>query len=240
MPLDASAIVHIAGILAAVGALVYALSDVLLLGHAVGPRGPVAAASEADLAPYAAPPFSAGDLLKLTALPPRRLAWGGVLGVLATPLLLLGLWPLCQALRPAGWWQAFLPAALLATGLILAPFVHGSFIYIEQNAQVLARLSPEERPILGEVFRLQQRVMATAYAVVAVATLLASLLYSIVVAVGTTGLPRWMAAVNPVTMVITWMLIRRLLPERVARYSEGAGFNIGFFLFFGLLTVTLW
>lgn len=49
-----------------------------------------------------------------------------------------------------------------------------------------------------------------------------------------------MAAVNPVTMVLVYFLVKTLLPHRMTRYVEGAGFNIGFFLFALLLTITLW
>jgi hypothetical protein len=236
---DAPAIIQLAGFLAAAGALLYALSDVLLLAHEVGPRQPVTGLSENDLEGYAVAPFSARDLLNLAALPASRLAWGGLIGVLSTPLLLAGLWPMYVALQPAGTWQALGPTLLLAVALILAPFVHGSFIYVEQNAQVLVRLSPEERPVLGETLRLQLRLLATTYAVIAIAVLAASILFSVVVAFGVTLLPRWMAAVNPLTVIVGWLMIRRLLPARITRYAEGAGFNIGFFVFFLLLTLTL-
>lgn len=173
-------------------------------------------------------------------MPASRLAWGGLLGVLATPLLLPGLWLVYTALRPAGLWQAVAPALFLAYSLILAPFVHGSFIYVEQNARVLARLCPEGRSVLGPVFRLQQRLVFTAYAIIGVTALVGSVLYSIVVVSSDTLLPRWMAAVNPVTTVVAYFLVKMFLPDRVSKYVEGAGFNIGFFLFAMLLTITLW
>lgn len=239
MQLNDPIVIQLAGIIAAVGALLYAMSDVFLLAYEVGPRAAPPPATEADLAPYAQAPFSADDLLNLAALPASRLAWGGLLGVLATPLLMAGLWPMSHALRPAGLSWALAPTLLLAIALILAPFVHGSFIYIEQNARAMTMLSPDGREALGPIFRLQQRIMATTYAILLVAALLASLLFSIVVAFFDTLLPVWMAAVNPVTMVIAFLLLKRLLPRQVTKYVEGAGFNIGFFLFFALLTITL-
>jgi hypothetical protein len=72
-----------------------------------------------------------------------------------------------------------------------------------------------------------------------VAALAASLLFSLVVALSDTSLPRWMSAVNPVTMSLAWIMFRKLLPERLARYAEGAAFNVGFLLFFLLVTVNL-
>lgn len=239
MQLDATAFIQLTGMLAAIGALLYAVSDVLLLGYEVGPREAPPAATEADLEPFALSPFSARDLLNLAVLPASRLAWGGLLGVLSTPLLMAGLWPLFNALRPAGLWWALAPTLLLAYVMILAPFVHGSFIYVEQNAKALA-LSLEARPVLGPIFRLQQQLLTRTYVVLLIALILSALLYSIVVAVFDTLLPPWMAAVNPVTTSLAFLVLKRMLPQQVTRFVDGAGFNIGFFLFFALLTVTLW
>lgn len=240
MQFDAPAFIHLTGILAVIGALLYAVSDVLLLGYEVGKLQAPPAATEADLEPFALSPFSARDLLNLAVLPASRLAWGGLLGVLATPLLIAGLWPLFNALRPAGLWWALAPTLLLAYAMILAPFVHGSFIYVEQNAQALAHLSAEARPVLGPIFRLQQQLLTRTYLVLLIALILSALLYSIVVLIFETLLPPWMAAVNPVTTSLVFLLLKRLLPRQLTRYVEGAGFNIGFFLFFVLLAINLW
>lgn len=227
-------------ILAATGSLLYAISDVLLLAYEVGPREPAPDSAEAGFVPYVLRPSMAGRWAQLASLPARRLAWGGLLGVLATPLVLAGLWPLYHALRPAGPWLSLAPTLLLAYALILAPFLHGSFIYIEHNARALARLSAEGRTVLGPLFHLQQRLLFTAYAAIAVLALLACLLFAVAVASGSTLLPRWMAAANPVMTILAWLVLKRLLPHRVAKYAEGAGFNIGFLLFFSLLAIMLW
>lgn len=240
MQFDALSAVHITSTLAIIGTILYALSDVFLLGYEVGPRESVPETAEADLSPYALRPSMAVGYAQTASLPAARLTWGGLLGVLATPLLFSGLLPVYYALRPAGFWLAFLPSLFFACAWILSPFVHGSFIYIEQNAQALVRLPIEARPVLGSMFLLQQRVLFTAYAVIGVAAVLGSFLFSIVVATRETSLPRWMSAVNPITMILAWVILKRFLPKQVARYTEGAGFNIGFLLFFIFLAVHLW
>ena len=63
---------------------------------------------------------------------------------------------------------------------------------------------------------------------------------SVLVALGRTVFPVWMAAVNPVTMTIAWMLVKRILPQFVRDWTEGAGFNIAYFFFFACVTITLW
>jgi hypothetical protein len=49
-----------------------------------------------------------------------------------------------------------------------------------------------------------------------------------------------MAAINPVTMTIAWLLIKRILPQIIRYATEGAGFNIAYFVFFACTTFTLW
>jgi hypothetical protein len=82
-------------------------------------------------------------------------------------------------------------------------------------------------------------VLAISYGAVAVAILVASIWFSAAVALGGTLFPAWMALVNPITAILVWLAIRRLLP-RLTESLEGAGFNIGFLAFFGLVTLTLW
>jgi hypothetical protein len=83
-------------------------------------------------------------------------------------------------------------------------------------------------------------VLMITYAPVIIFILLASILFSVLVASGKTSFPVWMAAVNPVTMTIVWLLIKRILPQFVRDWTEGAGFNIAFMLFFACTTFTLW
>jgi hypothetical protein len=60
------------------------------------------------------------------------------------------------------------------------------------------------------------------------------------VASGKTLFPVWMAAINPVTMTLVWLLIKRILPQFVRDHTEGAGFNIAYLAFFACTTATLW
>jgi hypothetical protein len=49
-----------------------------------------------------------------------------------------------------------------------------------------------------------------------------------------------MAGVTPLTMTILWMLGKRILPQVVRDWTEGAGFNIAFMIFFACTTISLW
>lgn len=221
--------VRLTGLVAVLGALAYALGDVLIL------------AVKANIADY--PNLRPHQKLlsgseKMVALSWPRMLWGGLLGVFATPLLVLGLWPLYQGLAPAGGWAAWPVVILFGVGFIIAPFVHGSFIYLGEYIQALNRLSGEAQDVIVGMFRRHRTVLAISYGVVAIAIVLASLWFSAAVALGATRFPAWMALVNPITALLAWMALRRLLPK-LTDFAEGAGFNIAFFVFFALVTFTL-
>ena len=228
--MDALLLVHLSGLSAMLGALSYAIGDVLML------------TAKADLADY--PNLQPhGKLLsgveRMAGLPWWRVMWGGLIGVFATPLSLAGVWHLYYGLQPAGAWSAWPPVLLLALGFSLSPFVHGSFIYLAEYVQALNRLSGDAQNVVVEMFKRHRQVLAISFGVVIVAILAASIWFSVSVALGSTRFPGWMAAVNPLTLVIVYFIIRRLLPKLVAPV-EGAGFNIAFLAFFALTTATLW
>jgi hypothetical protein len=49
-----------------------------------------------------------------------------------------------------------------------------------------------------------------------------------------------MGAINPVTMTDAWMLVKRIPPQFIRNWTEGAGFNIAYQVFFACTTMTLW
>jgi hypothetical protein len=85
-----------------------------------------------------------------------------------------------------------------------------------------------------------KKVLIISYAPVLILIIIASILFSILVASGDTAFPVWMAAVNPLTMTIAWLIVKRILPQFVRDGAEGAGFNIAFMAFFACTTITLW
>ena len=79
--------INITGLLALLGALLYAIGDMLLL------------ASKASLDDYPKlKPFAKllSDSEKMVVLSPKRMLWGTLLGVFSTPLVLLGFWHVYQ------------------------------------------------------------------------------------------------------------------------------------------------
>src|SRR5574339_403439 len=101
---------RIAGLLALLGALLYAIGDVLLL------------ASKVKLDDYPRlKPFAKllSDSEKMVVLPPNRLIWGALLGVFATPLVLLGFWQVYQGLSGADARWALAAFGLFGTASVI-------------------------------------------------------------------------------------------------------------------------
>ena len=230
MPTDPLTLVHLSGLFAIVGTLSYAIGDVLML------------AVKADITNY--PNLQPHAKLlsgteKLVALPWWRLAWGGLVGVLATPLLVAGLWHLYYGLVPAGAWLAWPPVLLFGVSFILAPFVHGSFIYLGEYVQALNRVSAESQDVIIGMFRRFRQVLIISYGTLMVFALAAIIWFVLAVAQGDTLFPRWLAATNPLILLLLYFLVRRVGPKLTERV-DGAGFSIAYLAFFILTTATLW
>jgi hypothetical protein len=222
---------RITGLLALIGALLYAIGDVLLL------------ASKASLENYPKlKPFAKllSDAEKMVVLPPNRMIWGALIGVFATPLILAGFWQVYQGLNGANASLNLVTGLLFAIASVIGAFVHGTFYYMGEYIQALNKVEDGSQSVIAEMIARHRKVLIITYAPVLIFILIASILFSILVASGKTAFPVWMAAINPVTLTIAWMILKRILPQFVRDWTEGAGFNIAYLAFFACTTITLW
>ena len=197
---------RITGLIALMGALLYAVGDVLLL------------ASKASFEQYPRlKPFSKllSDAEKMVVLPPNRMIWGALIGVFATPLVLAGFWQVYQGLNGADAALTLLTGLLFAAASVIGAFVHGTFYYLGEYVQALNKVGDESQAVIAEMIAQHRKVLLISYAPLLILIVIASILFSILVASGETTFPAWMAAINPVTMTIGWMLIKRFLPQFV-------------------------
>jgi hypothetical protein len=222
---------RLTGLLALLGAFLYAIGDVLLLASKVSienyPR----------LKPFAK---LLSDAEKMVVLPPTRLIWGALLGVFATPFVMTGYWQVYRGLGGANASLALTTVGLFAIASVIGAFVHGTFYYMGEYVQALNKVEDGSQAVIAEMIGRHRKVLIVTYAPVLLLIVIASILFSIVVASGKTAFPVWMAAINPVTLTIAWLLIKRILPPFVRDWTEGAGFNTAYLAFFACTTITLW
>jgi hypothetical protein len=222
---------RITGLLSLAGAFLYAIGDVLLL------------AGKASLDDYPKlKPFAKllSDAEKMVVLSPSRMISGALLGVFATPMVLAGFWQVNQGLNGANESLTLATGLLFATAYVLGAFVHGTFYYMGEYIQALNKVEDGSQPVIADMIARHRKVLIITYAPVILLILIASMLFSLLVASGKTAFPVWMAAVNPVTMTIAWLVIKRIFPEFIRDWTEGAGFNIAYLAFFACTTITLW
>ena len=222
---------RITGLLALLGAFLYAIGDVLLL------------ASKVNLDDYPKlKPFAKllSDAEKMIVLSPNRMIWGALLGVFATPLVVSGFWQVYQGLGGANASAVLATVLLFGIASIMGAFVHGTFYYMGEYIHALNKVEEGSQAVIVDMITRHKKVLIVSYAPVLLLIVIASIMFSILVASGNTAFPIWMAAVNPLTMTIAWLLVKRILPQNIRDGAEGAGFNIAFMAFFACTTITLW
>jgi hypothetical protein len=109
-----------------------------------------------------------------------------------------------------------------------------------EYVQALNQVDENSQPVIARMIERHKKVLIISYAPILIIILIASILFSVLVASGKTSFPIWMTAVNPVTLTIAWMLTKRVLPKLITDSLDGAGFNIAYFIFFVCTTFTLW
>lgn len=232
-------VVRATGIAGIAAAAAYAVSDVLLLGRRADPEQHPALRGLEQIDKPLMP------LLSMVPAPTRRLAAGALLGVYATPLYLAAAWHIHYGLAPAGPRRTLPPALLLAGGLALTSFAHGSFFHIGRAYQDLEVLdsNPAVRQRLLATAKVFEQVTVSAYIPLGAATAAASALILDTIRRGDTAYPRWSAPIIAPLIPIaaaTALTATRILPGR-ARYAlHGAGVNLGTLVGLTTSTILLW
>ena len=224
-------ILRTTGLIALVGAFLYAIGDVLLLA------GKVSLDQYPKLKPFAK---LLSDAERMVAFSPSRMIWGALLGVFATPLVLLGFWQVYQGLGATRDWAVLTTVGLFGIASVIGAFVHGTFYFMGEYIRALNDVEERSQPVISAMIERHKKVLIISYAPVMLFIIIASILFSILVASGRTLFPVWIAAINPVTMTIAWLVIKRILPQFIRDWTEGAGFNIAYMAFFACTTISLW
>ncbi|MCC7118780.1 MAG: hypothetical protein IT310_09665 [Anaerolineales bacterium] len=222
---------RITGLLGFLGAFMYAIGDVLLLANKINKD------DYPKLKPFAKL-LSGAEIM--ATLPPNRMIWGALLGVFATPLYVVGYWHIYQGLGGANASVALAVIGLFGSASIIGAFVHGSFYYMGEYVQALNNVNEESQAVIVKMIERHKKALIISYAPVMIFIVIASILFSVLVASGNTAFPIWMIWITPLTMTIAWLVLKRILPQFVRDTTEGAGFNIAFMAFFACTLTTLW
>src|SRR5688572_16426369 len=133
---------RITGLLAMLGAILYAIGDVLLLASKVNLD------DYPKLKPYRK---LLSDAEKMVVLSPNRMIWGALLGVFATPLVLAGFWQVDRGLTGANQALVLTTALLFMIGSVIGAFVHGTFYFMGEYIQALNNVDESSQPIIADM-----------------------------------------------------------------------------------------
>ncbi len=168
--------------------------------------------------------------LFLLEVPRCRLMLGSLLGVFCLPVQALGIWQVSRAMRPAGarWSTAvlFVGIYILAVG----PFFHGALALI---AEALQAGQTELAGVLESYVQPVQIVVLLGFMIVLPA------LHVFIVGFRRTLYPRWMAAINPLTINLAVFGLGVGIPA-IGQFILPAGTNITTLVYFGVSTALLW
>ncbi|WP_216622447.1 DUF6796 family protein [Mycolicibacterium fortuitum] len=226
---------RLAGIAGVIGALLWILGDVLLIGgHARPADYPLALEIYADRVDTdkAAMMLSSSD---------QRLAAGALIANIGIVFYLAGSWHLFRGLRPAGRRWAWPVFVLLLCGNAWAPLGHAAYYYLGMVYKTLDTTPRDAHAAILDLGAQFQRVLQIAWSLPIITIGLALLILAVRIALGRTGWPRWFAIVaNPVSIVAIGSVIARIVPEPAATWLHGAAFNLGLLILYLLSSALLW
>jgi hypothetical protein len=158
---------------------------------------------------------------------PRRLIWGGLLGVFAIPFVIAGFGCIYVNLQPAGPWLSVPPVILGAFAYVIGAGFHAAIPFFV--AAIQANPSPEARtsPPLSTMWPVFRALQTALFVTVAASSvwLLVSVLS------GSTLYPRWTAALSPAVTGLFLRVLTRLSPPRVVGVLFPAANNLTMLIF---------
>lgn len=228
-------LLRLCGLAGVIGALLWTLGDALIIGAKSSPDDyPLILKTYADRIQF-------GGVALMLPSSEARLAAGALVADAGIVFYLAGCWHLLEGLRPARGWWTWLTFALLVAGNAWSPLGHAGFYYVGMAYKTILETPAEAHGALLDLGTHFYHVLLTAWLMPIVTLGVALLLLGIVIALGRTAWPRWFAALaNPVSLVVVGMLIALVLPEPVHTWLDGAAFNLGWLVVFGVSTALLW
>jgi hypothetical protein len=163
-----------------------------------------------------------------------RLLSGYLLGVLGIPLIAIGYWQVCQALKLSGIKRTRWMFWIITYGLALGAAAHATIIIIIVMVQQGIDSSLRALDIL-------QTYVIIPFGLFFLCYLITSTWYFVVVLFRSTLYPKWMAFLNPflLSIVIALLHVSNIVPI-IDNYLAPAYLSIPHLLFFTLSTLVLW
>lgn len=160
-----------------------------------------------------------------TGISAQRTTLGHFLGALGAPLYLVGCWHIYLMLKPAS--RVWSLTAFLVTAY---GFVVGA-VWIGSRASISALINLPESPQVFELIALYDLRYEALLQVIRIAVLVLSVIFVWLTLSGRSRYPKWMAALNPILLIVASFLVYAVAPS-VGKYLMPIALNVAFFIFF--------
>lgn len=167
-----------------------------------------------------------------------RLMFGGLIASMSAFLFLPGVWLACQYFKDQTKPYAWITYFILVISVVLMPLGHSDFYYSGELFKAIYHTDPIVHPYLLEMANGFTKVLYIAWGTAIIVLLGGWLMFSILVFMNKTKLPRWAGLLSPVFLTLYQLPIRMILPQSELRgYLISAGFNLSYLIFFILMAI---
>lgn len=168
----------------------------------------------------------------------QRLMFGALIASMSAFLFLPGIWLEYQFFKQKTKPHAWLTHFILMISVVLMPLGHAVFYFNGEVFKAILHTDPIAHPYLIKIAADFTKVLYMTWGTAIMVLLIGWLLYSIMVFLGKTTLPRWAGFISPVFLTLYQVPIKLMLPDSVLKaWISAAGFNISYLIFFVLLFI---
>ncbi len=155
----------------------------------------------------------------------QRTTIGHFFGVLGAPLYLVGCWHIKLMLQPANKIWAITAFFVAAYG-----FAVGA-VWIGSRASISALVNAPTSPEIVQLIGLYDFRYETLLQIIRVAVLALSVIYIWLTLTGRSHYPKWMAALNPIMLILVSFIVYAVAPS-LGKYLMPIALNVAFFVLF--------
>ena len=155
----------------------------------------------------------------------QRTTIGHFFGVLGAPLYLVGCWHIKLMLQPANKIWSMTAFFVAAYG-----FAVGA-VWIGSRASISALVNAPSSPEIVQLIGLYDFRYETLLQIIRVAVLALSVIYIWLTLTGRSHYPKWMAALNPILLILVSFIVYAVTPS-LGKYLMPIALNVAFFVLF--------
>lgn len=155
----------------------------------------------------------------------QRSTLGHFVGVLGAPFYLVGCWHIRLMLQPASERWSLIAFLIAAYGFVVG------IVWIGSRASISALINAPVTPDMLQLIGLYDVRYETLLQVIRTTVLLLSVIYVWLALTGRSHYPKWMAALNPILLIVASFVVYALSPG-IGKYLMPIALNVAFSIFF--------